>query len=289
MLSYQHGYHAGNAADVLKHFILFLVLQSLKKKDTPFHFYDTHAGAGAYSLESSESLKTGEADSGIKKLLQLAEQSSTGLPSEITLWLKTLDLIQTQAKDTKLYPGSPYWAQHLMREQDRATLLELHPIEYQKLRDWKARDKRIKTFPEDSFKDFKSHLPPRAARGVILIDPPYELRSDYLNVTTLLVECLKRFAHGIYLIWYPVVERGNEITLLRQIKDLQIPKTLLVEINFRAERYGLGIAGTGLIIINCPWQIDSQINSALPWLANNLGDIAAANYRIDWLVPESLS
>ncbi len=286
MLSYQHAYHAGNPADVLKHFVLFLVLQSLKKKETPFHFYDTHAGAGEYNLTDDESQKTGESKNGIEKLQLIAKAGEATIPEQIKLWLLKLEQIQTTANNFQLYPGSPSWALHLMREQDKATFLELHPAEYEKLRRWQGREKRVKSFKQDSFKDLKAHLPPFANRGAILIDPPYELISDYLNVSSLLKESIKRFAHGVYLIWYPIVERGQDLVMLDMISDLQIPKTLLVEMTLRKNRTGLGLSGTGMIIINCPWQVDQQINSALSWLTDSLVDNQEGSPRVEWLVKE---
>jgi 23S rRNA (adenine2030-N6)-methyltransferase len=174
----------------------------------------------------------------------------------------------------------------MMREQDRATLLELHPAEFQKLSEWQERERRIKVFKEDSFKNFKAHLPPTCNRGVILIDPSYELIVDYENVSKLLKECIKRFSHGVYLIWYPVVERGADKLLLESIEALQIPKTLWAEISFRRNRSGLGISGTGMIIVNCPWQIDEQINSVLGWLTDSLVDGDEGSFCLDWLVKE---
>ncbi len=283
MLSYQHGYHAGNASDVLKHLVLYLVLQSLLKKDTPFHYYDSHAGAGLYNLRSLESLKTGESKTGIEQVEALALKDPGAVPDVLHSWLGELQKIRSKLSVSDQYPGSPHWVRHFMREQDRATLLELHPAEYKKLSSWNRKSKAIKILQQDSFEHLPDYLPPKERRGIVLIDPSYEVKTDYSTVGRLVQDCRKRFANGVYLIWYPVVEKGEDRQLLSIIEQQKIPESLQVELVLRPERKGLGISATGMLILNSPWKLDEQVASSVSWLKSCLAEEGAQEPVLRWI------
>ena len=211
MLSYRHSYHAGNHADVLKHIVLTLCINSLKEKEKPFLYLDTHSGAGRYLLQSEHAEKTGEYLSGINLIWQ---QSET--PELLNTYLSVLKRYNP-FDNLKYYLGSPLIAKQLLREQDKINLTELHPTDYPLLRQEFSKDKRARVLREDGFSQLKSKLPPESRRGIVLIDPSYEIKDDYQKIPKALLEAYKRFATGIYLIWYPVVSRTQTQNMIDEI------------------------------------------------------------------------
>jgi 23S rRNA (adenine2030-N6)-methyltransferase len=209
LLSYQHGYHAGNAADVHKHLTLVLLLQKLRAKDAAFCFVDAHAGRGLYDLDSEAARKTGEAAHGILKLV-----AATDPPASVCDYL---DLVagHNRPGSHRFYPGSALLAQALLREQDRALLLELHPQEVLALKEAMARDRRVSVHKRDCFEGLPALLPPRIRRGLVLLDPSYEIRSEYETVIDLLEQSLSRWSNGIYLLWYPLPRRRQRLHAAR--------------------------------------------------------------------------
>ncbi len=289
MLSYRHAFHAGNHADVLKHLTQVLILQSLLRKDKPFFYLDTHAGAGLYDLRSESAEKTGEYIGGIVKVL-----NKPSPPEVVKSYLGLIREMNPQGFDAEKlrhYPGSPWVSQCLMRKQDRSELFELHPSDSQILRSNMREARRdvrgrINIHQENGFHQLKAALPPIEKRGLILIDPPYEVKTDYETVVKAVQQGYKRFATGIYAIWYPVVQRKRIDLLEQQLKDSGIKNVLQIEMSVRPDSEELGMTGSGMIVVNPPWQLLEDLKSALPWLLDCLGLDKGASWRINTLVDE---
>ena len=280
MLSYRHSYHAGNHADVLKHIVLTLCINSLKEKEKPFLYLDTHSGAGRYLLQSEHAEKTGEYLSGINLIWQ---QSET--PELLNTYLSVLKRYNPFDK-LKYYLGSPLIAKQLLREQDKINLTELHPTDYPLLRQEFSKDKRARVLREDGFSQLKSKLPPESRRGIILIDPSYEIKDDYQKIPKALLEAYKRFATGIYLIWYPVVSRTQTQKMIDEIVNLGIKKISQFEFAIKPDNNQKGMTASGMIVINPPWKLQQQMQTIMPWLKNTLDTEKMGNYLIKELVPE---
>ena len=280
MLSYRHSYHAGNHADVLKHIVLTLCINSLKEKEKPFLYLDTHSGAGRYLLQSEHSEKTGEYLSGINLIWQ---QSET--PELLNTYLSVLKRYNP-FDNLKYYLGSPLIAKQLLREQDKINLTELHPSDYPLLRQEFSKDKRARVLREDGFSQLKSKLPPESRRGIVLIDPSYEIKDDYQKIPKALLEAYKRFATGIYLIWYPVVSRTQTQKMIDEIVNLGIKKISQFEFAIKPDNNQKGMTASGMIVINPPWKLQQQMQTIMPWLKNTLDTEKMGNYLIKELVPE---
>ena len=280
MLSYRHSYHAGNHADVLKHIVLTLCINSLKEKEKPFLYLDTHSGAGRYLLQSEHAEKTGEYLSGINLIWQ---QSET--PELLNTYLSVLKRYNP-LDNLKYYLGSPLIAKQLLREQDKINLTELHPTDYPLLRQEFSKDKRAKVLREDGFAQLKSKLPPESRRGIVLIDPSYEIKDDYQKIPKALLEAYKRFATGIYLIWYPVVSRTQTQKMIDEIVNLGIKKISQFEFAIKPDNNQKGMTASGMIVINPPWKLQQQMQTIMPWLKNTLDTEKMGNYLIKELVPE---
>ncbi|OTQ60284.1 23S rRNA (adenine(2030)-N(6))-methyltransferase RlmJ [Gilliamella sp. A7] len=280
MLSYRHSYHAGNHADVLKHIVLTLCINSLKEKEKPFLYLDTHSGAGRYLLQSEHAEKTGEYLSGINLIWQ---QSET--PELLNTYLSVLKRYNP-FDNLKYYLGSPLIAKQLLREQDKINLTELHPTDYPLLRQEFSKDKRARVLREDGFSQLKSKLPPESRRGIVLIDPSYEIKDDYQKIPKALLEAYKRFATGIYLIWYPVVSRTQTQKMIDEIVNLGIKKISQFEFAIKPDNNQKGMTASGMIVINPPWKLQQQMQTIMPWLKNTLDTEKTGNYFIKELVPE---
>lgn len=264
MLSYRHAFHAGNFADVLKHLVQVEVLQYLQQKDKPIIYIDTHAGAGMYSLTSEHSTKTAEHLSGISAI------KSLDWP-ELTNYLTLINSINATHNQQMLYPGSPMIALQLLREQDKAALYELHPTDFKLLTENIPGDRRIKIYNDDGFKGLLSILPPTIKRGLILIDPPYEIKTDYQTVVSTLIKAYQKFATGTYALWYPVVERERINQIEEQLKNSGIRNIQLFELGLKPDTSERGMTSAGMIVINPPWTLANTLNTLLPKLAKHLG------------------
>jgi len=280
MLSYRHSYHAGNFADVLKHSVLIHILEHLKKKQKPFCYVDTHAGAGNYSLTSEQAEKTQEYQQGIAKLWQASHQ-----PPALESYIKVIKAFNTQSKLTR-YPGSPMIARHLLRPQDRLFLYELHNTEIELLRESVNKDKRVQLMHEDGFKRCLSIMPPQQRRGLVLIDPSYEIKTDYKQVFETLMQLYKRFATGTYALWYPVVERQRIDELEQKITASSLQNVQLFELAQLKDSQQLGMTASGIIVVNPPWTLQAEMQVALPYLAGQLGIGKQGGYRIKQLKDE---
>ena len=279
MLSYRHGYHAGNHGDVLKHWVLILCLEYLKKKDKPFFYIDTHSGAGAYSLADAYARKTGEADDGIGRLWD-----QPNLPEALQGLLNLVrGMNQGNQGTLKHYPGSPAIAAELLRRDDRLRLVEMHQSEVHNLKKRFGRDRRVNVIDGDGFLEIKGLLPPQSRRGLVLIDPSYEIKSDYGKVIRAVNEGLKRFATGTFLVWYPLI---NSVDAQRYAEQLQkIPCDAWLDVQLRVSRppQGHGMYGSGMFVINPPWLLAEQLGEGMPELTRLLAQDDSA----DWSLTQS--
>ncbi|PHM46799.1 23S rRNA (adenine(2030)-N(6))-methyltransferase RlmJ [Xenorhabdus miraniensis] len=280
MLSYRHSFHAGNHADVLKHTVQSLIIESLKTKEKPFLYLDTHAGAGRYQLSGEHAERTGEYLEGIARIWQRND-----IPEELSAYIKAVKALN-QNGSLRYYPGSPLIARHLLREYDELNLSELHPSDFPLLRTEFSRDNRTRVLKEDGFQQLKSKLPPRSRRGFVLIDPPYELKSDYKNVVYGIQEGYKRFATGTYALWYPVVLRQQIKRLVKDLEATGIRKILQIELGVRPDSDQRGMTASGMIVINPPWKLEQQMKAVLPWLHQVLVPEGIGHTLVEWIVPE---
>lgn len=279
MLSYRHAFHAGNHADVLKHAVQALILASLKKKDKPFIVLDTHAGGGLYDLRGEWSQKKAEYQDGIARLW--GEQANW---AAIDDYLATVRAMNDDGALT-FYPGSPELSRRLTREQDKVVLMELHNNEVESLRGNMQGDPRVTLHHRDGFEGLVALLPPTPRRGLVLIDPPYELKEDYFRVVDTLKKAQKRWATGIYAIWYPILGREADRSrdMLNAIAKAGLGDVLVAELEVAGQTPDWGMNGSGMVIVSPPWQLDEQIETFLKPLCNKLAQGPGAQFRVEWL------
>jgi len=280
MLSYRHSFHAGNAADVLKHTVLIHILQHLKKKQKPFCYVDTHAGAGCYSLKSEHADKTQEYIQGIGALWQ-----ANNLVPILDAYIDVIKDFNPQDILSD-YPGSPLIAQHLLRRHDRLFLYELHSTDVELLATAIKQDRRVQIHHQDGFKHCLGLMPPTQRRGLVLIDPSYEVKADYDQVFDMLIQLYKRFATGSFALWYPVVERSRIDELEHKIQASQLKNVQLFELAQQVDSQEYGMTANGMIVINPPWTLKAEMEQALPYLAKQLGIDNQGSYRIKQLKDE---
>lgn len=277
-MNYRHAYHAGNFADVLKHTVLLALLESLQAKPAPFCYLDTHAGSGRYALDGIEAGKTQEYLDGIARLLEADE-----LPPLLARYRDcVLDGIGRTAP-LRHYPGSPLLAARLLRPGDQAQLCELHPEEAARLRALLAHDPRLHVHQRDGYASMKALLPPAQKRGMVLIDPPYELEAEYAAIGKALKTALQRWPGGIYAVWYPIKLRSQVQPFLRALGQLPCKRVLRAEILVHAANTPLRLNGAGMAVLNAPWDLDRQLQTALVALARLLAQGDARSWHLDWL------
>lgn len=280
MLSYRHSFHAGNHADVLKHTVQSLIIESLKEKDKPFLYLDTHSGAGRYQLSGEHAEKTGEYLEGIARIWLRDD-----IPAELEAYLSAVKHFN-RGEQLRYYPGSPLIARQLLRDFDKIHLTELHPTDFPLLRNEFAKDERAKVMKADGYQQLKSQLPPLSRRGFVLIDPPYEMKTDYQDVVKGIQEGYKRFATGVYALWYPVVLRQQIKRMTRDLQDTGIRRILQIELAVRPDSDQRGMTASGMIVINPPWKLEQQMRDVLPWLHKVLVPEGTGHAKVEWIVPE---
>ena len=259
MLSYRHAFHAGNHADVLKHFVLIRLLRHFLQKDKPFWVIDSHAGAGRYDLDHGHATRLAEYVDGIGRLWSRAD-----LPAALADYV---ELVRQFNRGGALiaYPGSPALAAALLRPGDQFRLFERHSTDSALLQANLGGDKRIHIRAGDGFAGLKAVLPPAPRRGLILIDPSYEIRDDYSKVVAALKDSLGRFATGTYLIWYPRLARPEARQLPERLRRLPLQSWLDVSLDVRAPAAdGIGMQGSGLFVVNPPWTLPAALEACLP-------------------------
>lgn len=262
MLSYQHIYHAGNPADVHKHIALILLFRILQLKEAPLCYVDTHSGRGLYDLSGAEANKTGEADVGIRRLL-----GGDSIPPQVDDYLKHIAEINADG-GLRFYPGSAVLAQSLLRDQDRAILLELHPQEHPALKRTIGKDRRITIHLRDCHEGLPALLPPPIKRGIVLIDPSYELKSEYQTIVDLISKASKRWPNAVYLLWYPLLAEQRHIPMLKRLNSLALNNCICHEFQWRP--LDSGMHGSGLFLVNTPWQFDALFDEAMQYVSAKL-------------------
>ncbi|SFC45203.1 23S rRNA (adenine(2030)-N(6))-methyltransferase RlmJ [Pseudoalteromonas denitrificans] len=263
MLSYRHSFHAGNPADVLKHLVLFEVLQYLTQKDKALEYIDTHSGAGMYAFSSNEAQKTQEFEQGIAKLWHYNGDSPT-----IKNYLALIKRFNLQK--LAFYPGSPAVADDVLRAHDKSWLFELHPQDHKLLTENFKPTRKRKVRLEDGFKGLLGLLPPESRRACILMDPPYEIKSDYELVVKTIIKAHKRFSSGTYMIWYPVVQRERIDTMEQTLIDSGIKNIHLYELGTSQDTQEHGMTASGMIVINPPWKLKATMDTVMPELVEYL-------------------
>ncbi len=286
MLSYRHSFHAGNHADVLKHIVQMLIIESLKQKEKGFYYLDTHAGVGHYRLFSEEAEKTGEYAEGIGRLWTQWLEAKETIPETVQRYLSLIKKLNYGGKELRYYAGSPLIAAQLLRSQDRGLITELHPTDFPLLRNNFKEYPNITAKRDNGFQQLKATLPPKERRGLVLIDPPYELKEDYELVVKAIDEGYKRFATGIYAIWYPVVLRTQTKRMIKALEASGIRKILQIELAVRPDSDQRGMTASGMIVINPPWQLEKQMREILPYLVKTLVPEGTGSFKVEWIVPE---
>ena len=293
MFSYRHAFHAGNHADVLKHTVLIATLQHLLHKDAALTVLDTHAGAGLYRLDGDYATTSAESADGILRLVAPAT------PPALTPALQDyVDMVRAfnQGAVTRVYPGSPFIAQRLLRDQDKLKLFELHPTDARALAGNVAQleaGRQVAVLPEDGFEGVKKFLPPPARRALVLCDPSYEIKSDYGRVLDLVQDSLKRFATGVYAVWYPIIPRPEAHDLPRRLKTMAnkagkpwLHATLTVKSSKLAapaseNQRRPGLPASGMFLINPPFTLQAALREALPQMAELLAQDRHATHGLE--------
>ena len=272
MLSYRHAYHAGNHADVLKHLTQMLILEyMLQKADKPLCYIDTHAGPGSYSLRGGYADKCREFEQGIGRIY-----SRDDLAEPIARYRDRVCEFN-RGGNLLRYPGSPAIALELAGTTNRLRLFELHPADFHSLDKWATRQRRVEVEQADGFERVLKSLPPPERRALVVIDPPYEIKRDYRTVLVTLDRCVKLFATGVYLLWYPLLER-SEVIELRQALRAKPWRWLNAELRVRDR--GEGMFGSGVFVINPPWHLAAELNQCLPQLQQILALDAGADSEL---------
>lgn len=281
-MNYRHAYHAGNFSDVVKHAALALLIEALKRKDKPFFVLDTHAGTGRYDLASAEALKTNEAESGIMRLW-----AAPRVPAELDAYVSAVAALNG-GREGKLrwYPGSPRLINALLRPRDRLTAVELHPDDAAKLAAEFRRERQVRVERMDGYTALKSLLPPDERRGLAVVDPPFEATDEFERLVKGLRQGYRRWATGIFALWYPVKDTGAVAAFRNSVAATGIRRILAAELWVERPGDPETLTGCGLLVVNPPWTFKESIEAALPFLAKVLARAPGAGWRAEWLVPE---
>ena len=297
MFSYRHAFHAGNHADVLKHAILISIVKYMTEKPVPLTVIDTHAGAGLYRMDSELSAISAEAQEGIQLILAQPHLAKSKL---LTEYLGLLHDFNPSPK-SKLYPGSPFIVQHLLNDFDKLKLFELHPTDTRLLQQHVAQLKvarQVAVLRADGFEGMKKFLPPAQRRALVVMDPSYEIKTDYSKVLVSIQDALKRFATGTYLVWYPLIARAEAHDLPKRLKTMaQQSKRdwLHVSLIVKSSKFTAlpselldggkqkrpGLPGSGVFVINPPYTLNAELQEAMPELVSLLGQDPHAQFHLE--------
>ena len=280
MLAYRHAFHAGNHADVLKHTTLALVLHYMNLKDKGWRYIDTHAGAGGYSLQGDYAKKRAEFEQGIGLLFERDD-----LPPPLAELVRLVRQFNAE-KGLIQYPGSPAIAQALMRAQDQLRLYEMHPTEHKILASYLGDVPGVTTHLGDGFASLKAQLPPTTKRGVVLIDPPYEIKTDYVRVLAALREALERFAECVVIVWLPQLQLVEAAQLPQRLKAAADAGAKKGWVHARltvaqADERGFGMLGSSVFIANPPHTLYGDLQPVMPYLATTLAQFDGARSALE--------
>ena len=282
-MNYRHAFHAGSFADVCKHAVLCRILHYLRGKPAAFRVIDTHAGAGLYDLAGAEASRGGEWHDGIERLM------AAPLPEPVAALLEPyLEVIGALNERDRLtvYPGSPALVRAWLRPQDRLIACELEPQAAAALRGNLRGDPRIKTLTIDGWTALSAYVPPKERRGLVLVDPPFEEDGDFSRLTRGLAAAHRKWATGIYMLWYPIKGRPLPDALAKRLVKAGIPRILRAELTVAPLSDPTRLNGSGLVLVNPPWTLENELSVLLPALAGILGRQGKGGFRLDWLAPE---
>jgi 23S rRNA (adenine2030-N6)-methyltransferase len=281
-MNYKHIYHAGNFADVAKHVGLLYCLDALKRKDAAFFVLDSHSGRGYYDMQAPEAQKSGEAERGVQRLLVKAIDDESLLE-----YFKAIRA--RRGKRLPRYPGSPALIAASLRPQDRALLVELLPAEARAAaREIESRG-RIRAEINDGYAALKAYLPPDERRGLVLIDPPYESLDELKVMLQALADAYRRWPGGIFLVWYPIRSAKQRSLVHARFEALRIPKMLFADLAIHPDDAGLGLAGSGLMIVNPPFGTDQHLRSAYGAIHQAIAAAGAGYVEVGRLTPERMA
>jgi 23S rRNA (adenine2030-N6)-methyltransferase len=279
-MNYQHAFHAGNFADVHKHAVLVRILQYLARKTSPFRVIDTHAGAGRYDLFGEEASRSGEWRDGIARVFEAQQENPQSL---LAPYLEVVAAFNPPG-ELRVYPGSPLIACRALRAQDRLIACEAEPRAAMALQAALHHDRRAKVLSLDGWMALNANVPPKERRGIVLIDPPFEEAADFTRLPAALAQAHGKWPTGIYMLWYPIKDRGGPDALARGLSRVGMPKILRSELVLARPRSQGGLLGSGLIIVNPPFTLADELRAMLPALARIFS--AEAGVRIDWLAAQ---
>ena len=285
-MNYRHHFHAGNFADVMKHVLLLQLLTRLNAKDKPYRYIDTHGGAGKYDLSSAAAQKSGEFLTGIHRLVKLDDSITRNAPEGIKQYLNNVE--QMRATFGKgAYPGSPWFALEAMRDIDKATVFEMQPDVFQQL-DHNIYDKRMGLHQRDAYEGLFGVIPPKEKRGLVMIDPPYEIeRKDFPQLVELLHAAHNKWPTGVFAVWYPIKDRAMIERFEKKMFKTGIRRQLICEICVWPDDTPVGLNGCGLLVINPPWKFSEDADQALQWLFPHLRMSENGGHAaVRWLVGE---
>lgn len=281
-MNYRHIYHAGNFADIAKHVGLLYCLNALKRKDAAFFALDSHAGRGFYDLQAAEAQKSGEADRGVQRLIANA-LSARSLADYFAA------IRARRGKRLPRYPGSPALIAQALRPQDRALFVELMPAEARAAEREIESQGRVRTQIQDGYAALKAFLPPDERRGLVLIDPPYESLDELKMMLQAFAEAYRRWPSGVYLMWYPIRSATQRRSVHARFEALQIPKMLLADLAIHPDDAGLGLAGSGLLIVNPPYGADQFLSEAYGAIHHAIAVPGTGYVEVGRLTPERMA
>src|SRR5579863_10731355 len=283
-MNYRHAFHAGNFADVIKHIVLVRILLYLQDKDAAFRVIDTHAGAGVYDLAGEEAARGGEWLTGIARIMQ-ARFSEAALPL-VKPYLDIVRSFNSHPASLERYPGSPLIARALLRPQDRMTACEVEAGARKALIDALRRDAQARVVDLDGWTALPAFVPPNERRGLVLIDPPYEQKDEFERLAAGFAAAFAKWPTGSYLLWYPAKSRRATDSLARHVAGLAgsgaSPATSLrLEFSVAPQAADAGLISAGLLLVNPPWRLATELKAILPELEKPLGVGGAGRFRLE--------
>lgn len=285
-MNYDHAYHAGNFADVVKHALVVRIVEYLKRKDKPFRVIDTHAGSGLYDLTAERAQKTGEWRAGIGRLVERQGDLPAAVRGLLGPYLDCIADLNPGGGIT-VYPGSPVLLRRLLRGRDRLTAIELHPDAAFELKNRFAGDFATRVIELDGWLALGAHVPPKEKRGLVLVDPPFEIDDEFGRILDGLQTAHRRWPGGVYAFWYPVKDRQEVQRFRGELATLGIPRILDATLTIRAPLHYPRLDGTGMVIVNPPYLIEDELRLLLPVLADVLAQDDGAAWSVDWLAGEA--
>ncbi len=285
-MNYRHAFHAGNFADVVKHVVLSRLVEYLKRKDKPFRVIDTHAGTGLYDLRSDAARKTGEWRAGIGRLTEAKLP-----PQAAALLIPYLDVVASFNPDggAHAYPGSPMLVRRLLRPQDRLTAIEFNPTDAAELRQRFAGDFQTRVIELDGWLALGAHLPPKEKRGLVLVDPPFEDEGEFARLAEGLKKAHRRWPGGMYALWYPLKDRAAVARFRSELADSGIPDITDIRLEVRAPSPEPRLDGCGMVVVNPPFPLKSEMDALLPTLVELLRQDAGGKASVVMLAEEAKS